>query len=107
MTTATTAATTATTLAIVDELGLLKDQLEMIKEQIADREAQLKLLANGEKVTFTGEMYATTVSKPFDKKSVSWSKVAAELNAPAELVSKYTSVSTNATVTTTAIANVK
>lgn len=101
----TTTINTTTALAIVDELGLLKDQLDAIKEQIADREAQLKVLAGGEKVTFTGTMYATTVSAVFSKNSTSWAKVAAELNAPAELVAKFTTTSTNATITTTPIKN--
>jgi hypothetical protein len=40
-------------------------------------------------------MYVTTVKLTPEKKTVAWSKVAQELKAPADLVTKYTTISYN------------
>ena len=84
--------TTTTALKIVDELGLLQDQIEELQERADSLKGQLKLLGAG---TYAGALYVTTIKHTPEKKSVAWSQVAKALNAPADLISKYTTVTTN------------
>jgi len=81
-----------TALKMVDELGLLEDQIDALQEQAEDLKNKIKLLGAG---TYRGSMYVTTVKLTPEKKSVAWAKVAQELEAPADLVTKYTTVSYN------------
>ena len=95
--------TTATALKIVDQLGLIQDQIEQLMEQAESLKDQLKLLGAG---TYSGTMYVTQIKHTAEKKSTSWASVAKELNAPKELVAKYTTVSYNhLSATTTALSN--
>ena len=82
----------ATAINMVDDLGLLQDQIEALQEQAEDLKNKIKLLGAG---TYRGSMYVTTVKLTPEKKTVAWSKVAQELKAPADLVTKYTTISYN------------
>jgi hypothetical protein len=84
--------TTATALKIVDQLGLIEDQIAALQEQAEDIKNQLKMLGQG---TYAGTLYVTTVKHTPEKKSTSWSAVAKELSAPAELIAKHTKVTYN------------
>ena len=84
--------TTSTSLQIVDELGALLDQIELLTEQAENLKNQLKLLGKG---TYAGDLYVTIIKHTEEKKSTSWSAVAKELNAPADLVAKHTKVTYN------------
>ena len=81
-----------TALKMVDELGLLEDQIDALQEQAEDLKSKIKLLGAG---TYRGSMYVTTVKLTPEKKTTAWSKVALELKAPADLVTKYTTISYN------------
>jgi hypothetical protein len=81
-----------TALKMVDQLGLLEDQIDALQEQAEDLKSQIKMLGAG---TYRGSMYVTTVKLTPEKKTTAWSKVALELKAPEELVTKYTTVSYN------------
>lgn len=81
-----------TALKMVDQLGLLEDQIDALQEQAEDLKNKIKLLGAG---TYRGSMYVTTVKLTPEKKSVAWAKVAQELEAPADLVTKYTTISYN------------
>ena len=81
-----------TALKMVDQLGLLEDQIDALQEQAEDLKSQLKLLGAG---TYRGSMYVTTVKLTPEKKTTAWAKVALELKAPEELVTKYTTISYN------------
>lgn len=83
---------TTTALKIVDDLGLLEDQIAALQDQAEGLKAQLKLLGAG---TYRGTMYVTTVTHTPVRKATKWASVAKELNAPADLVAKYTTVSYN------------
>ena len=77
------------TLELVDRLGLIEDQIEQLREQQEDLKNQLKLLGAG---TYVGDLFITIVKHTAERKTVAWAKVAKELNAPEELVTKYTTV---------------
>lgn len=81
-----------TALQMVDQLGLLEDQIDALQEQAEDLKSQIKMLGAG---TYRGSMYVTTVKLTPEKKTTAWAKVAQELDAPADLVTKYTTVSYN------------
>ena len=81
-----------TALKMVDQLGLVEDQIDALQEQAEDLKSQIKMLGAG---TYRGSMYVTTVKLTPEKKTTAWSKVALELKAPEELVTKYTTVSYN------------
>jgi len=81
-----------TALKMVDQLGLLEDQIDALQEQAEDLKSKIKLLGAG---TYRGSMYVTTVKLTPEKKTTAWSKVAQELKAPADLVTKYTTTSYN------------
>ena len=77
------------TLELVDRLGLVEDQIEQLREQQEDLKNQIKLLGAG---TYAGSMFVTTVKYTAERKNVAWAKVAKELNAPEELITKHTTV---------------
>ena len=81
--------TTTTALKIVDQLGLIEDQIAQLTEQAESLKNQIKLLGKG---TYAGALYVTTVTHTAEKKSTSWSAVAKELNASADLIAKHTKI---------------
>lgn len=81
--------TVTTAIKIVDQLGLIEDQIEQLQEQAEALKNQIKMLGAG---TYAGFMYVTTIKYTAEKKSTSWSAVAKELNAPADLVAKHTKI---------------
>ena len=81
-----------TSLKIVDELGSIEAQIKALQEQAESLKDQLKLLGAG---TYAGDSFVTTIKHTPEKKSVAWSQVAKALSAPADLISKYTTVTTN------------
>ena len=80
----------STTLKIVDDLGQLEQQIAKLQAEQESLKNQLKLMGAG---TYAGERFVTTITNTPERKTVSWASVAKALNAPEELVTKFTKIS--------------
>lgn len=89
---------TLTTIAIVDEIGFLEEEIKNKQAELESKKDELKLLGAG---TYVGALFVTTVSNTPEKKSVSWAKAAKEVNIPASIVEKHTTVTYNILSATT------
>ena len=90
--------TTLNTLSIVDEIGFKEEQIKLLVAEVDALKDQVKTLGAG---TYVGDMFVTTITHTPEKKTVSWAKVAKEVNVPADIVDKHTTLTTNILTATT------
>ena len=76
-------------ITIIDQIGALQAQIDALKEQQDALKAEIAENGTG---TYRGHNFTLTFSQ-CERRSTSWAKVAAEIQAPADIVAKYTSAS--------------